>query len=146
MWHLNWLSEGAEAVWSLISSCILSGLKHQWLLPCASARSAATVFTGWALKSLSHSFSLSASHNPLHTSHESTWAFRKGHTHTHTQTHTHTPTQKAHTSTPAEPPAYSGIRTASFSLCCGNSLITDGWERILPHTMSSPTEKKHQLA
>lgn len=67
---------------------------------------------------------LSASHNPLHTSPESTWASRKGHIHTQRDT------KDTHINSSWAPPAYSGIRAASFSLSCGNSLITDGWELI----------------
>lgn len=106
-WHLNWLWEETEA-----------GSNSDFFLP---VQLALQLFTVWALKSLS----LSASRNPLHTPPESTWAFRKGHIYLYTDTkdtRTH-PLQLS-------PSAYSGVRTASFSLGCGSSMITDGRGRI----------------
>lgn len=97
-------------------------------------------FSLYELLSLYRSLSLSASKNPLHTSPESTWAFRKGHIYTLSQTH------KRHThQLQLSSPAYSGVTTASSSFSCGNSLITDGWEWIWPNTIRFATEKYQSI-
>lgn len=78
------------------------------------------LFTVWAFKSLSLSFSLCLFTLRLRAPEllgKDTYIYTLSQTH---KRHTH--------QLQLSSPAYSGVTTASSSFSCGNSLITDGWE------------------